>query len=1020
MFRGPFAGALMMLTLLLGLAAEAHAQYFGRNKVQYRTFLFQVLRTEHFDIYYYPEETEAADMVARLAERWRARLGRFFQHDLRGRQAVILYAAPAHFRQTNAVDGILGEGTGGVTEALRRRIVLPMAGSLADTDHVLGHELVHAYQFDMTGTSERMTDGSFPEILTFPLWFVEGMAEYLSLGPVDAQTAMWMRDGVLSEKLPRVQDLDKPEYFPYRWGHAFWAYVGGRFGDRWVASLLRSSANPRSDIKGFAFQLGTTPDALNADWHKAMRDATAAIERDRPSLASGARRVIAEDLGAGRLNVGPRISPDGRLMAFFSEKDLFSVELYVADAVTGKIQRKLVRSASDPHFDSLQFLNSAGAWSPEGRSFALTAVRSGRPVIVLVDVVLGRITREIPLPGLDDALSPVWSPDAQTIVFSGSRGGFVDLYRLDMSGRGEPAPQPLMSDAFADLEPAFTPDGRSLVFVTDRFSSDLAGLVSGPLRLARLDLASGAVRAIAGFLKGKHLSPHVSPDGRMVTFIGEPDGIANVYRMAIDGGPIDQLTSVGTGVAGITSSSPALSMAASTGRLAFSVFEKGGAAIFTLDEADAVSLVAPATSTRGSLLPLRTAADGPVQQVLSDFRRGLPAASSSASQKRESYSSKLELDAVGQPSVTAGVSSWGTYVGGSVSALFKDVLGDRLLSTGAEIGGSLSDFGGWLSFVNRRSRWNWGFSIDQSPYRAELVTGTRDVEHNEFVADNMILRQISRGAAVLAQYPFSQSARLEVTTAARQMTFSRENRISTYDLSSGTFLRKAETKESIGDPINIAEFAAAIVHDSSYFGATSPIYGRRYRLEAGGSRGTLNYHTILVDARQYVMPVRPVTVGVRALHFGRYGANAEHELLVPLFIGYPELVRGYGFGSFSANECRPEGGESGPCGALDRLVGSRMAVANVEVRAPLPGLFRGELDYGRFPVELVGFFDAGIAWTRDSRPSFAGGTREFARSAGAAVRFNVFGFFALEVSAARPFDRLDRSIRWQLGLRQGF
>jgi hypothetical protein len=174
--------------------ARADAQYFGRNKVQYRTFDFDVLKTEHFDIHYYPEEAEAALLTSRMAERWYARLSRFFGHELRGRQAVILYAVSAHFRQTNVVEGLVGEGTGGVTESQRRRIVLPVSGSLADTDHVLGHELVHAFQFDITGAdpSERM--GQSAGILAFPLWFVEGMAEYLSLGPVDAQTSMWLRD----------------------------------------------------------------------------------------------------------------------------------------------------------------------------------------------------------------------------------------------------------------------------------------------------------------------------------------------------------------------------------------------------------------------------------------------------------------------------------------------------------------------------------------------------------------------------------------------------------------------------------------------------------------------------------------------------------------------------------------------------------------------------------------------------------------------------------------------------------
>src|SRR5688572_24133946 len=142
--------ALAMAVLVGAGASAADAQYFGRNKVQYRSFTFEVLKTEHFDVYHYPEEAEAAKLASRLAERWYSRLSRFFNHELRGRQPIILYAASAHFRQTNAIEGLIGEGTGGVTEAMKRRVVLPMSGSLAETDHVLGHELVHAFQFDLT------------------------------------------------------------------------------------------------------------------------------------------------------------------------------------------------------------------------------------------------------------------------------------------------------------------------------------------------------------------------------------------------------------------------------------------------------------------------------------------------------------------------------------------------------------------------------------------------------------------------------------------------------------------------------------------------------------------------------------------------------------------------------------------------------------------------------------------------------------------------------------------------------
>src|SRR3954449_115130 len=235
------ARAAALVALIAGaFSAPASAQYFGQNKVQYKKLEFQVLKTEHFDIYYYPEERDGIDVAARLAERWHARLERIFEHTLRGRQPLVLYGSHVDFEQTNAIQGELGEGTGGVTEPLRRRIVLPLGGPIADTDHVIGHELVHAFQFDMTTKENAPPGQNGAERL--PLWFIEGMAEDLSIGPVDSNTAMWLRDAVRQEKLPSIEDLDNPKYFPYRWGQAFWAFISGRWGDDKLRPMLDIAA----------------------------------------------------------------------------------------------------------------------------------------------------------------------------------------------------------------------------------------------------------------------------------------------------------------------------------------------------------------------------------------------------------------------------------------------------------------------------------------------------------------------------------------------------------------------------------------------------------------------------------------------------------------------------------------------------------------------------------------------------------------------------------------------------------
>ncbi len=357
--RAAVTATVVIAAQLFALVPPASAQYFGQNKIQYRTFDFQLLQTQHFDIYFYPAEREGVEISARLAERWYARLQRLLNHDLRKRQPLVLYASHVDFEQTNIIEGPLGEGTGGVTEPVKRRIVLPLAGPLADTDHVIGHELVHAFQFDITSNPGAPPGLNGAERL--PLWFIEGMAEYLSIGPVDSNTAMWLRDAVREEKLPSIKDLDNPKYFPYRWGQAFWAYVAGRWGDHVIKEMLSVGGVAGVEV-AFSKVLGMSRAEVSADWQTATRRAYEPILAATSPPSEIGRLITKPSEVGGDLNVGPSISPDGRWVAYLSSRSYLSIDLYVAEASTGRIVRKLTSTGTDPHFASIQFIYSAGAW----------------------------------------------------------------------------------------------------------------------------------------------------------------------------------------------------------------------------------------------------------------------------------------------------------------------------------------------------------------------------------------------------------------------------------------------------------------------------------------------------------------------------------------------------------------------------------------------------------------------------------------------------------------------------------
>ena len=1014
--RGMLVGTLLFAC---ALSPPANAQYFGQNKVQYHTFTFEVLKTEHFDIYFYPSEREGIDIAARLAERWHARLERLFQHRLRGRQPLILYASHPDFEQTNVISGELTEGTGGVTEPLRRRIVLPLGGPIAETDHVIGHELVHAFQFDLTSTPDMAPGQNGAERL--PLWFIEGMAEYLSLGPVDPNTAMWLRDAARQEKLPSIKDLNNPKYFPYRWGQAFWAYVGGRWGDGVIGEMLRVAASAGDVNVAIDRELGLKTAELSKEWQASIHKTYAPVlEATTPPSEVGRLVIKGKELG-GELNVGPAISPDGRWLAFLSERSFFSIDLYIAETSTGRIVHKLTSTATDPHYSSIQFIYSAGAWDSGGQRIAVATVTAGRPALAIFDAASGTKEREITIPGVDEIFNPTWAPDGHAIAFTGMKQGLTDLFVYDLATA---ALRPLTNDGYADLQPAWSPDGKRIAFATDRFSSDLGTLAIGAYRLALIDPETGVVEPVRAFSGGKHLDPQWSPDGQALYFVADRDGIPNIYRVVLASGALAQVTDVGTGVSGITNASPAMSVASRSGTLALTVYESGKYDLYTLD-APARGGPLTALSMNAAVLPPADRERSEVAALLSNATFGLPAAQAYPAAP---YTATLSLEAIGQPMVGVGVSRFGPTIGGGVALYFGDILENHQLATAVDLNtgwsGSVSgrDLAGEVVYLNRARRWNWGLIGAQIPYLSGgFQTAIGRTPSGDLVeSDQMIVfRQTEQSASGVVAYPFDRARRIEFQSGVSHISFDQIVNTTTYSLFTGAIYEDTTETTALARSLTLGTSSAAYVFDTTSFGATSPVQGRRYRFELDPTYGTINFAGLLADYRRYFMPVSFYTVGVRVMHYGRYGSGGEDARLFPLYIGYPGLVRGYDVTTVDASECVPTGASD--CPVIDRLLGSRMLIGNLELRFPLLRPFGVSRNmYGPLPVEVALFTDSGVAWTSAEKPSWLGGSRDGVASAGVAFRVNLFGFAVGEFDAVRPFQRPGRGWTFAFNLLQGW
>jgi hypothetical protein len=998
----PVLGLTILATLFVcsgPCSRAAEAQYFGKNKVEYADFDFRVIESAHFDIYYYPEEEAAARLAARLAERWYSRLSRVLDHQLEGRQPLVLYGSHPEFAQTNVVSTMLGEGIGGVTEPTKRRIAMPFAPTLGETDRVLGHEIAHAFQFDMA----RRHGGRF----TLPLWSMEGMAQYLSLGRADADTATWLRDAVVHDLIPHRQDMAAGRFSPYRYGHAIWAYLGGRFGDGVIGDVLRAKRAGRFD-KRIREITGTELSQLFDEWRTASYDAYPSRGVDHRNAAA----PLLRDRKPGRLYLGPALSPDGRETVFFSEEDRLSVDLFLTDTETGRVRRKLATRAASPRFESLQSVRSAGSWSWSGDRFVFAAVERGVPTLVVLDMSGSGREKEISFPQFGQILTPAWSPDGGAIAFSVLDGGFTDLYVYDVDTG---TLRRLTNDAFADLQPVFSPDGRRIAFVSDRFSSDLSSLAFAPCQLAVVDLISGNVAALPAIDGAKQMNPQWSADGTSLYFIADPGGISNVYRLDLEDTSLYQLTDVQGGVTGLTGTSPALSAARSAPVLAFTVFEAGHYEIEVLKGTSALTgtRVSGRTPADSMTLPPATLADGSVDMLLRDAEFGLPAVS--VAQLRE-YDPKLSLERIGQPYVSSGGGPFGSYVRGGGSLLFGDMLGQRKLATAVQVGTRMRDLAIEARFLNRESRWNWGALAEVLPsiYQLPRRRVTEQDGEPALARETDDFQRIQVRLAGLLAYPLSHVQRLEFTAGARHAWYERDVRSNVSSLTTRRVLSEARTVSSGGAPTTVGEVSAALVGDTAVLGPTGPIIGTRYRFEITPTAGDLSFMGVLLDYRRYVMPARPYTLAVRLVHSGRYGPDAWDSRLMPTFVGSRYFVRGYGW---TSRGC--QWNEYGECATLEELLGTRILVGNLEVRAPLWGLASRQIRYDPVPVDLFAFADGGVAWSRRRALILAGADRRTIRSVGAGVRVNALGW-PLELAAIHALDGPTRGWSFDLSFRSGF
>ncbi|OFX26708.1 MAG: hypothetical protein A2041_08865 [Bacteroidetes bacterium GWA2_31_9b] len=972
---------------------------FGQNKVMYDRFNFDVYKTPHFEIYNYLENDSAIYSIGQLAERWYLRHKAIYGDTL-VQSPIILYNNSTDFKQTTIISGLIGVGTGGVTEGLRSRVVIPVMASNKETDHVLGHEMVHVFQYNTVRNNDSL---SFQSLNNTPLWLIEGTAEFLSIGPSDNRTAMWMRDAVIHNDVPTLKEMTRNmyKYFPYRYGHAFMAYISGVWGDDIIQPYFFSTLKYGLEYstKKF-FHIDT--DSLSTLWQNAVKSQYSEFLSDTIAPIG---ELMYNDKNAGEINLSPVISPDGKYIIFLSNKDVINIDILLADTETKKIISKLTSTVKKTHIDDFNYIEDAGSWSPDGKKYVFTTFVEGTNELLIVGIDKKKISteKEIRIKDIDYISNPDWSPDGNSILFTGLVNGKSDLYLYNLET--EETTQ-LTNDFYSDLQPSWSSDGNDIAFISDRGSdTDLSKHIYGTYHLCIYKMNTGQV-LVYNFFSGANIySPQYSPSDSSMYFLSNADGFRNLYRYHLHNGEFFKLTKFATGITGITDLAPAYSVSQKSGQIVYSLYSNDKYVIYKANAADFLNIEADPRVTNFNaeyLPPGKTRIINIVENNLNVH----------PSQPKDSfavndYKSKFELEYIGSTGVGVGYSSYGTFASGGVSALFSDMMKYHQIYAMLQINGEVYDFGGQLAYLNMKNRLFWGASFYHFPYRYMYWEASKELVSPYWAQIYKLVRVFEENLSVFSQYPITSKLRLEGGLTWSRYSF-RIDSINYYYQGSIPYNSNKENVDA-PDGYNISSAYLAFVGDDSNFGLTSPMDGYRYRFQVGQMIDAVTLTNLSFDFRKYYY-LKPFGFAFRAMHYGRYGQ--DNNLQYPIFLGNDYLVRGYNFDAFSKSY------ESDVENRLDinSLAGSKIIVMNAEIRFPFTGPKRFALiKSGFLYTDIVLFMDGGVSWEHDKFPWLDNSDIRYywnpnpnyhtpVYSVGASLRINLFGYMVLEPYIAKPLQ----------------
>lgn len=431
---------------------------FGKNRVQYKDFIWTYYRFPKFDVYFYLNGKELAAHTARYAEIYLSQLERklLATFDDKDKFQFVIFNNMSDLKQSNI--GLLSDqqfNTGGVTFIVEHKVFVYFDGDYTHFDRQIRAGIAKLL-IDQTiygGSIGAQIKNA--TLINFPDWYVNGLVSYYG-EQWSTETDNIVRDGILSGRYRKFNHLmgDDALYA----GHSFWEFIAKRYGERNIPDIIYMARISRSVETGFLYVLGVSFKNLMKDWRAYYELRYQPFDQlDHSVIANQVKTRKKPHLVLGQ----PKIDPDGGSIAYTTNEE-GKYRVFIQNLTTKKAKRIFKRGHELD--EKTDYTYPLLAWHPNGNILAMIIEAKGLKFLYFYSTETQKFQKQF-LYNFDKILDFSYAPDGRSFVFSAVQKGQSDIYIYTIASNSF---DQLTKDTYNDLQPRFLQSGRKIIFSSNR------------------------------------------------------------------------------------------------------------------------------------------------------------------------------------------------------------------------------------------------------------------------------------------------------------------------------------------------------------------------------------------------------------------------------------------------------------------------------------------------------------------------------------------------------------------------